>query len=109
MTDISELIGGYIHEGKQFAPDTQSAEDTYGWWKLSQGHYRIEFNESVTLPERGRVLILHPWPDAVRAGVNHPSEVITESRDTLFTHIGVGPQGIAVKENARLGKVTILA
>jgi hypothetical protein len=147
MVDMHELLTGYIHEGKQFAPDgssavltvkrigrlsaggaldfggseyaeaevswiepqKQSAEDKYGWWKLSQGHYRIEINESVSVPEdQPTALLLHPWPDAVRAGVNHPSEVITDSREPLFTHIGVGPQGISIKENARLGRLSVL-
>ena len=90
-------------------PQKQSAEDKYGWWKLTQGHYRIEFNETISLPEDGStVVLLHPWPAAIRAGVNHPSELITASRAPLVTHIGIGPQGISIKENARISQISIV-
>jgi hypothetical protein len=90
-------------------PQKQSPEDKYGWWKLTQGHYRIEFNETISLPEDGSTVILfHPWPEAVKAGLNHPSVLVTAPRSPLVTHIGIGPQGISIKENARVSQVTIL-
>ncbi len=143
--DVTQIVGDYIHEGKQFATDKKSAvltvksisriidggaldfggseygeaevsrlqpekrnsEDKYGWWQLSPGQYRVELNERI-YPSEGTQLMLHPWSHAVAAGVTHPVELISGERSPLFTHITVGPQGLAVKENARISQVTIL-
>ena len=91
-------------------PQKQNPDDTYGWWKLSPGEYRIEFNESLYPPEGTRALLLfHPWFEAVAAGVSHPSEVITLDRSPLQTHVTVGPQGLSIKENARISQVTVIS
>jgi hypothetical protein len=90
-------------------PQKQSADDKYGWWKLSPGEYRVELNESLYPPQGSQALLLfHPWTEAVAAGVHHPSEVISTERSPLLTHISVGPQGLSIKENARISQVTLL-
>jgi hypothetical protein len=91
-------------------PQKQSPDDKYGWWKLSQGEYRLELNESVSLPGDGSKRVLfHPWSEAAKAGLSHPSEVISASRSPIVTHLTVGPQGLSIKENARVSQVTVIS
>ena len=94
-------------EVSRLQPEKQNSDDKYGWWHLSPGQYLVEFNESIYPPE-GTEVMLHSWTPAVAAGVSHPVEVITGERSPMFTHITVGPQGLAVKENARMAQVTIV-
>lgn len=88
-------------------PAKKSEDDTYGWWSLKPGTYRVEFNEGVDLPDDTGVL-LQIWNSVLRNGVTHPTEVITKARDQLSTHIHVGDPGIEIKENARLSVVRAL-
>lgn len=88
-------------------PEVQSKEDKYGWWKLEPGFYLVEFNESLSFSDNSGV-VLQIWSHAVQAGVSHPTEIITESRDPLRTLLQVGKPGAHVKENARLSEVRLI-
>ena len=39
-----------VPEGKELTPEKRKLEDKYGWWKLSQGAYKVRTNEVVSLP-----------------------------------------------------------
>lgn len=88
-------------------PKPRSEDDKYGWYDLEQGSYRIEFNESIDLPDDTGVL-LQIWDQALKNGVTHPTEVLTQSRKPLFTQIHVSEAGIHIKENARFSELRLL-
>ncbi len=87
--------------------ERKAKDDKYGWWTLDSGTYQVEFNEGVSVPENSGVL-LQIWSQALKAGVTHPTEVITASKNPLFTLIHVGNAGIRIKENARLSEVRLI-
>ncbi|HKJ68275.1 MAG TPA: dCTP deaminase [bacterium] len=88
-------------------PELQSKEDKYGWWDLAPGLYQVQFNESLSFSDDSGVL-LQIWSQALKAGVAHPTEVITESRDPLVTLLQVSEPGSSIKENARLSEVRLI-
>jgi len=88
-------------------PEPRSDDDKYGWYNLEKGAYRIEFNESINLPDDTGVL-LQIWEQALKNGVMHPTEVLTQPRKPAFTQIYVDKPGVSIKENARLSEVRLL-
>jgi len=100
--------GSEYSEGKidWIDPEKRMEDDKYGWWELPQGLYRIEFNEGVKLEDGG--ILLQIWNAALKNGVIHPTEIITESQNPLFTHIHVSENGVHIKENARLSEVRLI-
>lgn len=88
-------------------PKKQSADDKYGWWDLEPGMYAAQFNEGLNFSGDSGV-VLQIWSGALQAGVTHPTEVITESRNPLRTLIEVGKPGGSIKENARLSEVRLI-
>jgi hypothetical protein len=101
--------------GSEFAPSPTawqepvkaSPDDKYGWWHLEPGSYLLEFNESIVLEERERVL-LQIWEEAARTGLAHPTELIVASREPLATVMQVPTPGVDIKENARISRVLLL-
>ena len=89
-------------------PNKERPDDKHGWWRLAGGSYVVEFNERLSVSEYGGGVLLHVWAPALRAGVSHPSELITVDRDPVRTIVTVGSQGLAIKENARLSQVSLL-
>ena len=39
-----------VPEGKESVPLKQKSDDTFGWWDLSKGAYKVRTNETVNLP-----------------------------------------------------------
>lgn len=88
-------------------PRKKKADDKYGWWHLPPGSYLIEFNESIDLPIGSRAY-LQIWEKAARNGISHPFVVLEESHTPLQITVSVGPEGIDIKENARLSQIGVL-
>lgn len=88
-------------------PQKQQEDDKYGWWHLAPGSYLVEFNESIELPTGTRAY-LEIWEKAGRNGIQHPFMVLEESHSPLLTVVRVGPEGIDIKENARLSQIGVL-
>ncbi len=88
-------------------PQKKQEDDKYGWWHLPPGSYLIEFNESIELPTGSRVY-LQIWDKAGRNGIQHPFTVLEETRSPVQTVVSVGPEGIDIKENARLSQIGVL-
>jgi len=91
---------------KWLEPKKRDPEDKYGWWELDQGLYRIEFNESLEIPEGTRVQ-LQIWSGALRNGILHPAQIIERSQNPLGTQIHVSESEVGIKENARLSEVRL--
>lgn len=88
-------------------PEPQAEDDKYGWWNLEPGTYQVEFNEGISLSENSGVL-LQIWAQALKAGVTHPTAVITDSVNPFSTLLHVGNAGVGIKENARLSEVRLI-
>ncbi|MFW5712072.1 MAG: dCTP deaminase [Spirochaetota bacterium] len=100
-SEYSEAEVGWLE------PRKKQEDDKYGWWHLPPGSYLIEFNESVELPTGSRVY-LQIWDKAGRNGIHHSFGVLEESRSPIQTVVTVGPEGIDIKENARLSQIGLL-
>ncbi|MCF7949719.1 MAG: hypothetical protein K9M94_14110 [Spirochaetia bacterium] len=88
-------------------PQKQQEEDKYGWWHLPPGSYMVEFNEELELSV-GMRAYLQIWEKAARNGIQHPFMVIDSSQSPLQVLVTVGPEGIDIKENARLSQLGLL-
>jgi hypothetical protein len=83
------------------ATEKRNAEDDYGWWRLAEGQYLIEFNERVNADEPLRL----QTRAAVRErGAFHPALFV---REVGGVPLSVPTGGIHLKENARIS--TLLA
>jgi deoxycytidine triphosphate deaminase len=95
-------------ELKKIKPVKRKEEDKYGWWELSGGEYLIEFNEEIEelLPD-AKLVILQPSERITLNGAFHSTKVVEKTgkiRVTLY----IGKNGIKIKENARISKLTVL-
>jgi hypothetical protein len=88
-------------------PVKQSADDTYGWWQLDEGHYLVEFNETLQATERQR-FYLQTWEAVVATGTFHPFTLLYGPKEGLRVLISVGPGGLNIKENARFSELGVL-
>ncbi len=92
-----------IPEKEKIEPIKKSKEDKYGWWNLEEGVYKIKINEKISLPKNNsakiysRACFLETGafiiPCFLGKGYNGQPE---------FTLIVQNPQGIDIKENARI-------
>lgn len=89
-------------------PQKQAEEDKYGWWHLPPGSYMVEFNETLELIS-GRRAYLQIWDKAGRNGISHPFLALEQSKSPLQVVATVGPEGIDIKENARLSQLGLLS
>ena len=88
-------------------PQKQQEADKYGWWHLPPGSYMVEFNESLELSP-GMRAYLQIWEKAARNGIQHPFMLIDTSQSPIQVLVTVGPEGIDIKENARLSQLGLL-
>jgi hypothetical protein len=89
-------------------PEKKSAEEPYGWWKLGEGQYLINFNEKIELKNHGLILIF-PHKRLLAAGGSHPCVTIEDPHEEIQVLLIVGIHGLAIKENARVSKALVLA
>ncbi len=85
----------------------KASEDKYGWWHLSAGTYRVEYNESFDLKGTERALVTQ-HPRLLEAGGHHASALFApdESPRTLLQ---VSEVGLSLKENCRLSRLNIIS
>ena len=89
-------------------PEKKSTEEPYGWWKLGQGNYLMKFNEKIDLKNQG-VIMIFPHSRLLAAGGSHPPIMIDDPSEDIQIVLGVGAQGLAIKQNARVSKALVLA
>jgi len=89
-------------------PEEHSVDDKYGWWRLEEGEYLIEYNEKLedSIPE-GDIIIIQPAKRLIMNGAYHPTLIVGES-GCIRTILYVGENGLNIKENARISKLLIL-
>jgi hypothetical protein len=109
VADVYEIVGpgrvdfgGGELEPAETAPhasEKRHPNDDYGWWTLREGHYLIEYNESLT----GEATVtLQPRAELLERGVSHPTLRIAA---LPRVPIAVGGAGIEIKENARVSTI----
>lgn len=95
-----------IPEGRELLAQKESSTDSFGWWDLPKGTYKVKTNESVNLPN-----------DIVAFGFSRTSLL----RSGVFTQHGVwdagfrgrsefvlvveNPFGLRLKQNARVAQL----
>ena len=95
-----------IRPQKELPPQKKEAEDEYGWWHLTGGTYLIQFNESLELG--GLVGTISPHSRLLNSGAYHAPRIVTGNMSVVEIHMTLGPQGIDIKENARVSSLYIL-
>src|SRR6056297_3424617 len=84
-------------------PQKQQEADKYGWWHLLPGSYMVEFIESLELSP-GMRAYLQIWEKAARNCIQHLIMLIDTSQSPIQVLVTVAPEGIDIKENARLSQ-----
>lgn len=111
-----ELVGALDFGGSEFSaadlieisPELVDEDDDYGWWRLEGGTYVIRFNESVDPGDK--VGLITPLPRLLATGATHPSLAVDSSDDgPLEVTVQVPVQGVRIKENARVSRLTVLS
>jgi dUTP pyrophosphatase len=96
-----------IPETKKIEPIKENEGDDYGWWELSPGAYKVVMNEKVDIPENF-IGIAHPRSSILRMGCTI-GNALWEPGYTgpgEFVLIVENPEGIEIKENARVNQLT---
>lgn len=119
VNEIHKITGAGALDfgGSEFKPATteklkprkQKTDDDYGWWKLTQGPYKIIFNESLT--DLGdEVVLISPHPHLRDSGVVADTYLIgaDEKSGSFSINITVSEAGCDIKENARIAEMRML-
>ena len=93
-------------EAVTLQPEKSSPEEAYGWWRLELGNYLVRFNESISPPAKGLIMIV-PHERLLAAGGSHPVLLVERLDQSICLPLQVGPEGLSIKENARLSKATV--
>lgn len=104
-------FGGSEFEAAQherITPKRMNPEDSYGWWELEQGQYKVIFNEGLTDQEYSAVISAHDHARA--AGLISSTVIISPDEDTnqLSLNIAVPEGGCNIKENARIATLRMV-
>jgi hypothetical protein len=97
--------GSEFHKAdlEPITPEKKSPDEPYGWWKLVSGRYLLKFNERLK-PSKETVIMILPHERLVAAGGVHPPLLVEELDENLCVLLLVGPEGLSIKENARVSK-----
>ncbi len=87
-------------------PTLADPDDDYGWWRLEEGAYIVEYNEALTLTEAQRAQV-SPLKRTLSAGAHHATFGLTEGRAPMETLLVVSRMGCDLKENCRLSRLTV--
>lgn len=94
---------------EKLEPGKQDEEDDYGWWSLDQGVYKVVTNEIVDLP-KDLVALAFPRSSLLRMGATIENGVWDggfRGRSEFMLRVD-NPEGIEVKENARVNHIVFL-
>jgi dUTP pyrophosphatase len=88
---------------KEILPQKNSPGDTYGWWHLARGAYKIRTNESVNLPDN-LVALAFSRTSLLRMGAFTQHGVWDagfKGKGEFILVVG-NPAGVKLKQNARI-------
>jgi hypothetical protein len=117
IRSISQIgLGGHLDFGGSeykeasaslLTPEKKAPDEPYGWWNLGAGSYLIRFNETLS-PSGNTIIMIFPHERIVAAGISHPTILVEKIDADLCVNLPVGPEGISIKENARISKAFLL-
>ncbi len=87
-------------ETEPVTPEKRDPNDDYGWWNLTSGTYRIDYNETIE-PDQDPLLLV-PLQRLLRAGATHPPQIVTTDSTPLRMLLDIGSGGCNLKENCRV-------
>ncbi|TYB30612.1 MAG: dCTP deaminase [Candidatus Mcinerneyibacterium aminivorans] len=94
---------------KEIKPEKRNSEDDYGWWELKQGHYFIEFNETLKMDKiSDERIYISPLGRLMLAGGDHTKTLHEKRKPVIDTILRVAESGLNIKENARISKLEVL-
>lgn len=95
-----------ISEAEEIIPDKKNKEDKYGWWELQPGTYKVKTNEAVNLPT-DLIALAFSRTSILRMGcfTAHGVWDAGFSGRGEFTLTVQNPEGIKVKQNARIAQL----
>ncbi len=89
---------------EEITPRKRAPEDDYGWWKLEDGVYIIDFNETLDVSDRLGMVV--PLERLTSGGSFHAPLLFggeLSDQPLLF----VGSAGLKLKENARISRLLV--
>ncbi len=98
-----------IPDSTPIPPEKRDPDDEYGWWELSRGVYKIVANETVHIPN-DLMAFTFPRSSLLRMGAtidNAAWEAGFEGTGAFMLHVE-NPDGIAIKENARVNQIVFV-
>lgn len=95
-----------IPDTEKLEPAKQDKEDSYGWWDLESGVYKIVTNEIVDIPE-DIVGFAYPRSSLLRMGATIENGVWDAGFKgrSSFMLVVENPEGVKVKENSRVNHI----
>ncbi|MDY6773814.1 MAG: deoxyuridine 5'-triphosphate nucleotidohydrolase, partial [Candidatus Nanohaloarchaea archaeon] len=90
-------------------PEKQEEGDDYGWWELEKGVYKIVTNEVVDIPNN-LVAFAFPRSSLLRMGAHIQNGVWDggfRGKSEFLLKVD-NPEGIEIKENARVNHIVFL-
>jgi hypothetical protein len=89
------------------SPIKESADETYGWWKLHEGQFLFQYNESIPLV-KNQIILIQPHTRLLQSGCFHPTLTVNKINVDFRMLLWVNKMGIQIKENARISQTLIL-
>ncbi|MFX0182597.1 MAG: hypothetical protein ACFE95_05890 [Candidatus Hodarchaeota archaeon] len=92
----------YQPSGSQLIPPRIEDDPKYGWWTLTEGYYKIEYNE--ILSHEACLAIVFPHQRLQMTGCFHSSFIVQSSAESnpIQGSLIVETDGVRIKENARI-------
>jgi len=98
-----------LPETREILPEKKDPKDKFGWWSLSRGSYKIKTNEVVNLPN-DLVALAFSRTSLLRMGAftQHGVWDAGFRGKSEFMLVVENPQGIRIKQNARVAQLIFL-
>lgn len=98
-----------IPETEPLSPEKRDPGDTYGWWELGPGVYKVVANETVHIPN-DLMAFTFPRSSLLRMGatIDNAAWEAGFSGQGAFMLDVRNPEGIAIKENARVNQMVFV-
>lgn len=96
-----------VSDTEKIEPVLQNSEDSYKWWILEEGAYKIVMNERVDIPEN-LVGVAHPRSSLLRMGCTIGNALWEPGYKGPgeFLLIVNNEDGVEIKQNARINQIT---
>jgi dUTP pyrophosphatase len=92
-----------LPQARELSPEKRFPQDTFGWWSLKPGAYKIVTNETVTLG-KDLIGVAFPRSSLLRMGAFTQTGVWDagfSGKSEFVLHVA-NPLGVRIKQNARV-------